>query len=169
VGVCDEINGIVHFYIDGVDVSDASIEGGKSVLPSSGAADPAANLVSIGSRSSGASATSFTYQLKGVMSDVAIYNYALNTNQVSADYEAGIGPIVSTNPTNIITSVSGNQLTLSWPANHIGWQLQVQTNGLSGGLGTNWVDVSGSTTNDQITIPINPANGCVFYRLTYQP
>jgi hypothetical protein len=58
-------------------------------------------------------------------------------------------------------------LTLTWPADHIGWELQVQTNNLSNGLGTNWVNVSGSTTTDQVSIPMNPTNGCVFYRLVY--
>lgn len=73
----------------------------------------------------------------------------------------------ATNPTNITTSVSGNQLTLSWPADHTGWRLQSQTNALNVGLRSNWVDVAGSTSVNHLTITINPANGSVFFRLVY--
>jgi hypothetical protein len=63
-------------------------------------------------------------------------------------------------------SATGNQLTLGWPTN-LGWTLQVQTNNLSTGLSTNWVDVAGSTTVTNVVVPISPANGSVFYRLRY--
>jgi hypothetical protein len=56
---------------------------------------------------------------------------------------------------------------LTWPADRTGWHLQVQTNNMNQGLGTNWVDVAGSTITNQISIPIDSANGNVFYRLTY--
>ncbi|HEV2691609.1 MAG TPA: autotransporter-associated beta strand repeat-containing protein [Verrucomicrobiae bacterium] len=74
---------------------------------------------------------------------------------------------VNTNPTNITTVVSGNTLTLSWPADHLGWKLQVQTNSLATGLGTNWVTIPGSSGMTSTNIIINPANGSAFYRLTY--
>ena len=71
------------------------------------------------------------------------------------------------NPTNITSSVANGVLTLAWPADHTGWRLQVQTNGLASGLGTNWVNVAGATTTNQVAIPVNSANGAVFYRLVY--
>lgn len=77
---------------------------------------------------------------------------------------------VNTNPTNITASVSGNTLSLSWPADHTGWRLLAQTNSLSTGLNTNandWYTVSGSTSINQTNITINPTNGVVFYRLVY--
>lgn len=77
---------------------------------------------------------------------------------------------VSTTPFDITNSVTGNQLTLSWPANHIGWRLLAQTNSLSTGLNTNisdWFTVPGSTTVDQMNFTINPTNGVVFYRMVY--
>jgi len=74
---------------------------------------------------------------------------------------------VATNPTNITTSVSGNQLTLSWPADHTGWRLQVQTNAPGVGLTATWVTVAGSATTNQVTIPVNTANGSVFFRMIY--
>jgi autotransporter-associated beta strand protein len=71
-------------------------------------------------------------------------------------------------PTNLTASVSGSQLTLSWPATHQGWILQAQTNALTAGLTTptnTWFDVTGSESSTQSVIHINPANPTVFYRL----
>jgi len=97
------------------------------------------------------------------MDNVAIYNYALTPNQITTQYQAGAGPIVNTGATNIVFSAANNQMTLSWPADHTGWQLQAQTNS----LGTNWVTISGSSTTNQMIITINPSNNAVFYRLFY--
>ena len=75
--------------------------------------------------------------------------------------------VVAINPTNIIVQVVGNNLTLSWPDDHLGWRLQAQTNSLAQGLGTNWFDIAGSTATNQISIPVTSTNGSVFYRLSY--
>jgi autotransporter-associated beta strand protein len=83
-------------------------------------------------------------------------------NQLAVDGSVVVvNTLVALNPTNIVSSVSGGQLNLSWPADHIGWRLQAQTNG----LGTNWVDVPGATLTNGFTVPIDPANGSVFFRL----
>jgi hypothetical protein len=74
---------------------------------------------------------------------------------------------VNMNPTNIVFSVMGNQLTLSWAADHTGWTLQAQTNCLSAGISTNWFDVDGSSDTNKVIIPIYLTNGSVFYRLVY--
>ncbi len=74
---------------------------------------------------------------------------------------------VATNPTNILFQLLGSNLRLSWPADHIGWRLQSQTNTLMSGLGTNWLDVVGSTATNQMLFPINLANDEVFYRLVF--
>jgi Concanavalin A-like lectin/glucanases superfamily/Immunoglobulin I-set domain len=78
-----------------------------------------------------------------------------------------IASAVNHNPTNIVFSVAGNQLTLSWPTDHTGWRLQSQTNDLAAGLGTNWVDVTGSSATNQVIVPIDANNESVFYRLIY--
>ncbi len=70
-------------------------------------------------------------------------------------------PYTTDNPTNITASVSSNTLTIAWPADHIGWMLQAQTNGLSTGQ---WFDLPGSDVVNAVVIPINPANTSVFYR-----
>jgi autotransporter-associated beta strand protein len=74
---------------------------------------------------------------------------------------------VNTTPTNIVASVSGGNLNLSWPSDHTGWSLQTQTNVLGVGLSTNWITVPGSTTTNAVSIPISPANPAVFFRLQY--
>jgi autotransporter-associated beta strand protein len=68
-------------------------------------------------------------------------------------------------PVPITPVVSGTNFNLSWPSNQTGWILQAQTNSLATGLGTNWVTVPGSTNVNQVTFPINRAQGSVFYRL----
>jgi hypothetical protein len=62
---------------------------------------------------------------------------------------------------------SGSNLLLSWDADHIGWKLQVQTNSINVGISNNWQTVTGSSTVSTWSLPIDPANGCVFCRLIY--
>ncbi|HEY1719301.1 MAG TPA: autotransporter-associated beta strand repeat-containing protein [Verrucomicrobiae bacterium] len=81
----------------------------------------------------------------------------------------GAASAVNTTPTNIVASVSGNTLTLSWPADHTGWTLEAQTNSLAVGINTNWVPIAGSSSTNEVSMTIDPNNGVVFYRLIYQP
>lgn len=86
---------------------------------------------------------------------------AWDTSTLATD---GTLRVVDTRP-RVTVQVSGNQLTLSWPAANVGWRLQSQTNGINVGLSTNWFDVPGSTNTDNATLDIDPGNGTVFYRL----
>ncbi len=76
-------------------------------------------------------------------------------------------PPVNTNSTSITTSVSGGNLTLTWPADHTGWRLQTQTNSLAIGISTNWVDVAGATLTNQVVVPITATNDSVYFRMIY--
>lgn len=92
---------------------------------------------------------------------------AIDINQITV-----VGPSqVSTGPsliaTSIVAQLNGNQLQLSWPQDHQGWRLQVQTNDLTDGIGTNWVTVPNSTNVISTNITINPGNDSVFFRLVY--
>jgi len=89
------------------------------------------------------------------------------TNNLAVDGSIAVVASVNTNPTNIIATVTGGQLILSWPADHTGWHLQAQTNSLATGLGTNWVTIPGTDASNSFTNNINNSNGSVFYRLTY--
>jgi 4-phytase/acid phosphatase len=68
--------------------------------------------------------------------------------------------------TNVTISVSGKMLTIAWPADHLGWILQAQTNGFNAGQ---WFDLLYTSGTNSVAIPINPANPAIFYRLSLQP
>jgi hypothetical protein len=89
------------------------------------------------------------------------------TNRLAIDGTVAVHSAASTTPTSITTSVSGNTLQLSWPADHTGWRLEVQTNNLVVGLSSNWFSIAGSSATNQFSLPIDPANASVFLRLTY--
>ncbi|MGD1088277.1 MAG: glycosyl hydrolase family 79 C-terminal domain-containing protein [Verrucomicrobiota bacterium] len=65
--------------------------------------------------------------------------------------------------TNIMFSVTGNQLDLSWPSNYTGWLLQSNSAGLA--TSNDWFTVPGSTTTNSVQITINPGKANVFYRM----
>jgi len=88
---------------------------------------------------------------------------ALGTNITSITL---VSP-VNANPTNIVATVTNNNLYLTWPVDHTGWQLQAQTNSVGKGISTNWANYNPSTGTNQVVIPVNLTNGTVFYRLTY--
>jgi hypothetical protein len=74
-----------------------------------------------------------------------------------------VGNPINVNPTNIVATVTNNNLYITWPSDHTGWTLQTQTNALPKGITTNWVDVTGSTSTNQVVIPIGSGSG--FYRM----
>jgi hypothetical protein len=78
-----------------------------------------------------------------------------------------VNPSLSTAPVTFGYSLTGNSLQLTWPADHLGWHLQSQTNSLNGGLTTNWVTVAGSDSVTNVSITVDSANEAVFFRLTY--
>jgi hypothetical protein len=68
----------------------------------------------------------------------------------------------------LTNTMNGSTLTLSWPADHLGWHLQMQTNTLGAGLTTTgWVVVPGSDQLTSTNISITKTNPTVFYRMTY--
>jgi autotransporter-associated beta strand protein len=94
--------------------------------------------------------------------------YAWTDNlSVDGSITLASGGAVNTNPVSIVSTVGGGLLTLDWPASHIGWRLETQTNATSTGLSTNWSTVDGSATVNQFQTTIDPLNPTVFFRLVY--
>lgn len=81
--------------------------------------------------------------------------------------QASAVPLPSDQPTNIAWQVSNGQMQLCWPQDHLGWQLEIQTNNPGVGLSPNWVTVPNSTHVIATNIMVDPANGSVFLRLAY--
>jgi autotransporter-associated beta strand protein len=72
---------------------------------------------------------------------------------------------VALNPTNVTANFSGNTLTLSWPADHTGWRLE--TNSVDLANPNAWFPLPGSTSTNQILLPVSPASGKLFFRLVF--
>jgi hypothetical protein len=106
----------------------------------------------------------------------AVSGTSVNTNNLTTDGTISIVSAVATTPVTITKArPNKNTLILSWPADHIGWRLQVMTNTTANGMvqpgtnylqSTNWVNCNGGPTPFNSTnLTIAPTN--VVYRLTY--
>jgi len=94
-------------------------------------------------------------ELNGVSQPAGVYDAITGAPYITGSGALEVVP--SSAPTLTFTS-SGGSLQITFT----GGTLQAQTNSLGSGLGTNWVDYSGSSP---VTITINPANGSVFFRV----
>ena len=93
-----------------------------------------------------------------------------DTSQLSGNGTIRVASVTSSSIPTLANSLSGSTLTLSWPADHLGWRLLVQTNHLALGISTNhldWDTVAGSASTTSVAITISPAKPTEFYRLTY--
>jgi autotransporter-associated beta strand protein len=105
--------------------------------------------------------------LNGVAQLAGVYNHSTTPGYFTAGSVGSlqVASAIPSTPTDISYSVSGGRLTLSWPASYQAWTLQEQTNSLSKGLGTNWVDI-GALTGTTTNVPLDAAPA-VFYRLRH--
>jgi len=92
-----------------------------------------------------------------------------NCDVAELQFDGWNAPAVSiaTNSPLLGWQINGGQIQFSWPADHIGWTLQMQSNAPAVGLTTNWGVVAGSVLTNQISLPIYPPGGNVFFRLTF--
>jgi hypothetical protein len=95
-----------------------------------------------------------------VVSAVNLFGESANSLEAGAQ-------AVSTIPPQLNLVAGAGQIQLNWPADHLGWRLETQTNAIAAGLGTHWTTVPGSTQTNQIFMPINAATGGAFFRLVY--
>ena len=92
------------------------------------------------------------------------------TNTLAQNGKITVASLISLAATNLSWTVSGTNLNLSWPSDHIGWRLLMQTNHLNLGLSVNpadWTTVVLSQATNQVYVPINDLSPAEFYRLVY--
>jgi CxxC motif-containing protein (DUF1111 family) len=92
-----------------------------------------------------------TYVVVGTIADANYFGGATNNLVIG----------LNTSPVSVTVSVSGGQLTITWPGDHLGWVLQSNVNLTTAG----WIDIPGSETNSQLVIPVNPTIPSAFFRL----
>jgi hypothetical protein len=117
-----------------------------------------------------ANLTATNYSDSAVTPGTTYYYVVAATNAAGESgnsLQASAAPLPSNVSTNLSFQASSNQLQLSWPADHLGWRLQIQNNSLDNGLGSSWVTVPNSTNTTAANILIDPSNGSVFLRLIY--
>ncbi len=115
------------------------------------------------------SATNFVFTLSVLkMSDAGLYDAQVGNaagNTVSSTATLAVVP-ASTNATMLSAMLAGGVLQISWPSDHIGWRLEMQTNSIHTGLGTNWVGVPASQDTNRIFVT-TATPGSTFFRLVY--
>jgi hypothetical protein len=101
VGVCDQVKGGIYLYVDGARVGSTTIGTNTGLLTSTLPA-------SFGARKSGAG-TAYDLQFTGYMQDVAIYNFALSSNRVTAQFLAATNrtPAFFSNPFSMPGIIAG--------------------------------------------------------------
>ncbi len=129
VGVCDQTNGYIYLYKNGLLAGRSALGAGKGILSA-----PTTPL-SIGAKQTADDSGNYTGQWIGTVDEVAIYNKALTSNQVQNHYfAAGIVPIFLVEPTNdpnigssastnagLGSSVTLTSLGFGSPALHYQW------------------------------------------------
>ena len=101
--------------------------------------------------------------LNGVNQPPGVYD-----STTAAPYLTGAGSLVvassiATTPTSITFSQNGNNLNLTWPADHLGWL--VQSNSVNLTVPGDWFDISGSDAATSYSITLDASKPSVFYRL----
>jgi hypothetical protein len=120
---------------------------------------PPASATSYADYSANFTATADTHTLSFVGTDLPG-----GDNTVFLD-NVRIAPAPSLTPVQLALQLmnlpTGSQLQLFWPADHTGWRLQMQTNG----LGTNWVSVRNANYINELSLPMT--SDSAFFRLVY--
>jgi autotransporter-associated beta strand protein len=135
--------------------------GGTLVLTNMGAALQVNDAFKLFNTSGGYNgAFSLTSQTPGQLVTWNSNNLTLN-GTISV---ATVAPSLPTSPTNIMVSLSGSQMNLSWPTNYTGWSLQSNSVSL---LSTgSWYTVAGSTSTNRVVLTIDPGKTNVFFRMS---
>ena len=116
VGVLDGPNGVGRLFVNGANVvSKTGLATGLGLwTPEVNPNLAGGNLVNIGARPSDITVTGYDVQLKGKVAHVAIYDYALSTNQIMAHFSAGTNTTVVTPGVLGIANQPDGKVQLVW-------------------------------------------------------
>ena len=119
----------------------------------------------------GTNVSGVTFTNTGLANGTLYYYTVSATNSAGESgmsFPVSARPVSGTPPQINPIPAPPTNLRVTWPQANTGWMLQVETNSLDTGIGTNWVSLTNSVTTNDVTIPLNNADGSVFYRLIYQ-
>jgi endoglucanase len=112
-------------------------------------------------------------QILNTWDGAVFWNGGVGPNGADSRYLTGFSEVrfVATAPVSTAATLTarfkGTNLNLSWPGDHLGWRLLVESNQGSVGLSTNWFTWPNSTNSTSVTIPVVPSNPSVFFKLVY--
>ena len=161
------LGGNAVFVVNSTGVSSKLIAGGSIGLGGTLTINNAGPAFAVGNSFTLLSASTITGSFATISPATPGAGLAWNTTGLSTGVLSVVSGVAS-NPTNITFSLSGSTLSLAWPADHLGWILQSQTNADNVGLVTAsnaWTDVAGSASSTSATITVDPAKPTVFFRL----
>jgi hypothetical protein len=126
-----------------------------------------AGTLTVTNTGTGALAVGDTFTLFGATSGSGSFSSIVGPPGYTFSFSpsSGILSVASAPPTtgtNMVFSVSGGKLNLSWPATYLGSALQ--SNSINILIPTNWYTITGSTLVTNESLPIG-TNGSVFFRL----
>jgi fibronectin-binding autotransporter adhesin len=101
--------------------------------------------------------------LNGVAQSPGIYNSSTTPTYITGPGSLMVPSPIASNPTNITYRVSGSTLTLSWPADHLGWLVQSNSVGIA--ASNAWYNIAGSGSVTTLNVNIDKTEPNVFYRL----
>jgi hypothetical protein len=78
-----------------------------------------------------------------------------------------VAPAPSLVPPQIGWQMMNGQMQFSWPLDHYGWHLEMQTDAPGVGLGRAWVVVAGSQTTNLFSVPLGAGNSSALFRLVF--
>jgi hypothetical protein len=98
-----------------------------------------------------------------ILDEFRIYSGALNTNEIAATQALGANQLLSSGSPTVGISLSGGALTLSWPLNAAGFNMQTRTNLLLG----DWVpaNLSPQIVGGQWQVQVPIVGNAQYYRL----
>jgi autotransporter-associated beta strand protein len=143
-----DFTGTVTGFVNGENVASAT----TGTLTFTSAATPSSLPGSYPINGSGLIANFGNYVFVQAAGNAAALTITVNTSPVS----------LSLDRVNNSILFAPNSIIVSWPADHLGWRLQVRNNSVSSGI---WTDIPGSSATNQVVLTPGSLTGV--YRLIY--